>query len=101
MATEENISEMLALQEKINLGLQELFDANKHHGREFLAGLLVNEVERIVEALNENGRSFARAEYSGDNDYENSEQIYTEGSRLGDGVTLNFAEFNVRVTFAQ
>ena len=51
IVSEEKYSQMLELQKRLNLELQELFESNKDKGREHLAKVLVNGVEDIVEKL--------------------------------------------------
>ena len=97
--SEELYSQLLALQERVNAELRELFEANRHLGREHLSGILVNEVEHLVENLNAEGHNFGRADYSGDTAYENSEQTYSDGPQIGQGVVLKFRGFSMQVSW--
>ena len=99
VVSEEKYSEMLALQESVNAELRDLYEANRHFGRERLSELLVNEVEDIVERLNTEGHQFGRAEYSGDLDFENSEQVFSDGPQMGAGVVLHFCGFSVQASW--
>lgn len=94
--TEENYGEILRLQKNINSELECLFEKHKAKGREYLATILVYEVEKIVDRLNENGSSFGRADYSGDINFENSEQTYSNGKEMGTGIILHFRGFSVQ-----
>jgi hypothetical protein len=97
IATDEIYSEMLVLQKIINAELKFLYEKNKSAGREYLSEVLVSEVENIVDRLNENGGSFGRNDYRGDINFENSEQIYSNGKEMGVGVILHFRGFSVQV----
>lgn len=99
IVTEEQYSQILALQEKVNAVLREVFESNKHLGREHLAKLLVDEVENIVDKLNGEGNDFGRVDYGGDINYENSEQTYSDGKEMGTGVVLQFRGFSVRAVW--
>jgi hypothetical protein len=99
VVSEEKYSEMLALQESVNAELRELFEANKHLGREHLSKLLVKEVANIVNNLNAKGHHFGCADYGGDINYENSEQTYSDGPEMGQGVVLQFRGFSVQVSW--
>ena len=93
----EKYSQILELQKRINLELQELFEQNKTKGRKELASLLVNNVETIVEQLNKEGNTFVRCDYSGDKYFENSEQTYSDGKDMGTGVIIHFYGFSAQV----
>lgn len=95
--TEEKYSQLLELQKRLNLELQELFASNKAKGRNHLAKILVNSIEDIIEKLNSEGNKFGCCDYSGDINYENSEQIYSDGEKMGTGVVLHFRGFSVQV----
>lgn len=92
-------SKMLLLQNEINAELQALFEANKLRGREHLASLLVNSIEVLVDRLNADGENFGRCSYGGDVDFENSEQTWSDGNTMGEGVILNFIGFSCQVTW--
>ncbi|MGY8768761.1 MAG: hypothetical protein ACKVH8_10100 [Pirellulales bacterium] len=100
IVSEEKYSELLALQERVNAKLRQLFEANKHIGREYLSKILVNEVESIVKHLNAEEHNFGRADYSGDINYENSEQTYSDGQKIGEAVVLHFCGFSVQASWS-
>ena len=93
-------SELLILQERVNQALKCVYETNRGSGREHLGELLVNEVERIVNKLNAEGWRFGRCSYGGDVNFENSEQIYSDGKEMGDGVILSFCGFSCQVSWA-
>ncbi len=95
----EKYSQLLALQEKVNLELKELYEENEHLGREYLSSLLVNEIKKLVNRLNSNGWSFGRCSYGGDVNFENSEQTYSDGQEMGQGTILNFRGFSCQVSW--
>lgn len=86
---------MLILQENINLKLRNAYELNKDKGREHLSAFLVNFVEEIIDEINLNGHRFGRCDYSGDINFENSEQIFSDGVEQGNGFTLHFRGFSV------
>ena len=86
------------LKESINRELRKQFEENKSKGREYLADLLVNFVEGYVyEFLNKSGYSFGRISYSGDINFEDSEQIFSDGERECTGIILTFCGFSCEV----
>ena len=92
----EKYSEIIAIQERLNNELRGLFECNKDRHRDYMAGLLVSEVERIVDELNTSGHNFGRVDYDGDNNYERSEKIYSDGEKMGTGVVLKFLGVSVK-----
>ena len=47
-----------------------------------MASILVNKVEEMIDTLNAEGYDFGRCDYSGDINYENSEQTFSDGSSM-------------------
>ncbi|WLQ14382.1 hypothetical protein O5O45_00340 [Hahella aquimaris] len=92
-------SKILALQEYINSRLRDTYESNKDKGRENLSKFLVDFVEALVDELNANGHSFGRCDYSGDVNFENSEQQYSDGEEMGCGVLLHFHGFAVKASW--
>jgi len=88
-------SEMLELQKRLNLKLQDAYESNKESEREHLSSQLVNVVETLVGELDNGNPKFGRVEYSGDIDFENSEQTWS----MGNGVFLHFHGFSVQVSW--
>lgn len=99
IVSEEQYSELLALQERLNSELKKSFEAHKSQGRERLAKILVDKVEEIVQSLNSQSYGFELCEYAGDVNYENSEQIFSNGEDAGTGTVLHFHGFSVQVTW--
>lgn len=87
---------MLGLQESVNAELLELFEINKHLGRDVVSDLLVNAFERLVINLNHSGQSFGCADDSPDINYEDSEQTFSDGQNIGHGVVLLFPGVSVK-----
>jgi len=96
MGTEITYSDILHLQKIVNSELKYLYEKHKSRGRELLATILLTEIEEIIERLNENGYSFGRLDYSGDINFENSEQTYRNGKEMGSGIILHFHGFSVQ-----
>ena len=94
---EEKYSELLELQFNVNEELKVFFNVNKSKGRKHLSQVLISKVEDIVDSLNQDNHNFGRCEYSGDINYENSEQTFSDGNELGEGVVLHFHGFSVQV----
>lgn len=92
-------SKMLALQELLNSRLRDAYESNKDKGCEYLASFLVDYVETLVDKLNAEGDTFGRCEYSGDVNFENSEQWYSNGGEMGAGVLLHFHGFAVMASW--
>lgn len=92
-------SEMLELQKTLNSKLRESYAQNKGEGREYLSSFQVKLVGDMVDELNENGYKFGRCDYSGDINFENSEQTYSDGDEMGNGVILHFHGFSVQVSW--
>ena len=96
---EARYSAMLELQKALNQDLQEYFESNKTKGREYLEKNLVSKVESIVDELNEHGYKLGRCEYSGDINYENSEQWFSNGGEMGTGLMIHFIGFSAQVSW--
>jgi|SRR5690554_5220067 len=94
-----NYSKILALQESLNSRLRDAYESNKDRGREYLSKFLVDYVESLVDELNAEGYNFGRCEYGGDVDFENSEQLYSDGGKMGIGVLLHFHGFAVMASW--
>ena len=95
-ATENKYSEILELQKGLNLELQELFESNKSKGRDKLVKTLANSVEEMVDNLNKESYKFGLCDYSGDMNYENSEQTYSDGEEMDTGVILHLWGFSIQ-----
>ena len=90
-----NYIELLEIQKNLNKQLRNDFESEKFKGREHLASFLVNRVEQLVDELNEQGHRFGRCDYSGDINFENSEQTYSNGKSMGEGAILHFHGYSV------
>ena len=92
--------ELLELQERINEKLQKSFIQNMDKSSDFLSAYLIRLVENITEELNrESDYNFGRCDYSGDVNYQNSEQTYSCGEKMGKEVILHFHGFSVQVSW--
>ena len=98
--SEKRYASILLLQEELNSELRNFFESNMDKGREFLSSVLVDKIESIVEDLNTKGFNFGRCDYAGDINYEDSEQIYSNGQTMGTGTILHFHGFSVQVSWA-
>ncbi len=85
---------LLEIQNFINSNLFILFEEIKSEPRDILAKKLVQKVEEITDHINHYGYKLYRADYSGDINYENSEQIYCNKS-----LTIHFHGFSAQVTW--
>lgn len=90
---------MLELQSELDLELKKHFEEFKDRGRETLARALIEKVESIVEELNARNYRLGRIEYSGDRNYEDSEQWFGNGADMGAGLVLHFHGFSVQVSW--
>ena len=97
--SEERYLSILKLQEELNSELRIFFEAHKKMGREFLSNALIEKVERMVQNLNTSGFKFGRFDYSGDINYEDSEQYYSDGPTMGSGIILHFHGFSVQASW--
>ena len=61
----------------------------------------MNWVEELVERLNNSGYSFCRDDYAGDIDYERSEQTWSDGDEMGEGVVLTFKGVACKVEWCE
>jgi len=99
MEPEERYTKLLKLQKVLNQELQDLFETSKSQGREFLSKVLIEKIESIIERLNLENYGFGRFEYSGDVNYENSEQWFSNGAEMGTGIILHFHGYSVQITW--
>lgn len=82
------------LQTCLNVYLQRCGPAHQERDSEFLARLVIDEVEGIMKALNQRGFDFGRVDYGGDVDYRDSEQLWGTGTTMGTGLMLEFRGFS-------
>ena len=68
--------------------IQALTIKNKEKGREHLARFLAHYITELVDGLNNNGHSLFLCDYSGDKDFENSEQTFSGGKQMGNGLEI-------------
>ncbi|WP_281214383.1 hypothetical protein [Shewanella insulae] len=99
IASNEHYSEMLKIQEELNHKLRRDFEREKVHGREHLARFLTERVGALVDELNSSGYSFGPCDYSGDINFENSEQTFSDGAEMGEGIILHFHGYSVQVSW--
>ena len=98
-ASNELYSEMLKIQEELNHKLRRDFEREKVHGREHLARFLTERVGSLVGELNASGYSFGPCDYSGDINFENSEQTFSHGAEMGEGIIFHFHGYSVQVSW--
>ncbi len=94
---EERYSAALDLQKELNSYLQSQFENNKSKDREHLASHIISLVESIVDKLNDVGYKLGRSDYGGDINYEQSEQWYSNGPKIGGGLNIHFLGFTAQV----
>ena len=99
IASNEHYSEMLKIQEELNHKLRTDFENEKVHGREHLARFLTVRVGALVDELNSTGYFFGPCDYSGDINFENSEQTFSNGVEMGDGIILHFHGYSGQVSW--
>ncbi|WDD99287.1 hypothetical protein [Thalassomonas actiniarum] len=92
-------SEMLKIQELLNAKLRNDFEIEKVKGREHLARFLTSRVGQLIDELNATGYSFAPCDYSGDINFENSEQSFSNGADMGEGIIIHFHGYSVQATW--
>jgi len=66
------------------------------YGRNKLSKILINKIDSLIDQLDKEGIHFIQCEYSGDINYESSEQTFSNGKKMGDGVCLHFHGFSVQ-----
>lgn len=97
IASNDDYSEMLRIQEELNYKLRCNFENEKVHGRAHLARFLTERVNLLVDELNNSGHTFGPCDYSGDKNFENSEQTFSNGAAIGEGIILHFHGYSVQV----
>ncbi len=90
---------MLKLEKEINCSLQECFNNSKDNGREYLSKKVISKVESIIDNLNNHQYNLGCCSYGGDIDYENSEQWYSNGDKMGFGLIIQFMGFTAKVSW--
>ena len=88
-----------SLQVELNRTLKAHYEEIRFQDRDFIADSLVAKVEELIDELNAASYGFSRIEYSGDVDFENSEQWFTNGRDMGTGIVVHFHGFSARVTW--
>jgi hypothetical protein len=83
----------------INRELRSHYDQSKAKGREHLAMALLEKVNGIIQTLNDNHYDLGCIDYSGDRNYENSEQLYCNGDEMGTGLILHFRAYACDVSW--
>lgn len=99
IVSNERYSEMLEIQEELNHKLRRDFECEKVHGRAHLARFIAERVGALVDELNSSGYSFGPCDYSGDINFENSEQTFCNGAEMGEGIILHFHGYSVQVSW--
>jgi hypothetical protein len=99
IASNEHYFEMLKIQEELNHKLRSDFENEKAHGREHLVRFLTERVNALVDELNTSGYSFGPCDYSADINFENSEQTFSNGAEMGEGIILHFHGYSVQVSW--
>jgi len=89
--------DILSLQNKLNNQLLVCFTRNLDKGREKLADILIVKIDSLIEQLDKEGFHFIQSDYSGDINYENSEQTFSNDKKMGTGICLHFHGFTVQV----
>lgn len=74
---------------------KELCLSHISHGRAHLARFIAERVGALVDELNSSGYSFGPCDYSGDINFENSEQTFCNGAEMGEGIILHFHGYSV------
>ena len=85
---------LLELQQFLNKELFDFFLDVKSESRERISRDLIKKVEQLTEQINEYGYNLYRADYSGDVDYENSEQTFCNKS-----LNIHFHGFTAQVSW--
>jgi hypothetical protein len=88
------------LEVAVNAELERVLRDSKEYGRDYLARHVISEAERIIDLLNRAGYGLGRVEYSGDVDFENSEQLFGNGDVMGTGLMIQFRGFKCKVYWA-
>ncbi|MCJ8170922.1 hypothetical protein [Atopomonas sediminilitoris] len=90
-------AELLDLQETLNAQLKDAYKREQVKGEAHLADFLINFIEQLIGDLNSQGWSFGRCEYSGDVNFKNSEQWWSDGKDPGEGNIIHFIGFSAQV----
>ena len=97
--TEVRYTAMLELQTELNAHLKKHFEASRAQGRKYLASTVITEVESMIDELNKHNYNLGRYDYGGDINYEQSEQRYSNGKEMGDGLIIRFLGFSAQVSW--
>ena len=93
---------ILKLQDSINRELMTEYQNNIDKDNQFLAERIIKKVEEIIDNINSKyGYNFGRCDYSGDINYQDSEQTYSNGKEMGSGIILHFHGFSVQASWEQ
>jgi len=96
---EARYSAMLELQYELNKDLKHHFEASRAQGRKYLAAIVISKVEKIIDNLNKHNYNLACCDYGGDVNYEDSEQWYSNGNDIGEGLIIHFHGFTAQVSW--
>ncbi len=101
MNDEKKYLEILNLQKNLNNQLMSCFIENIHHGRKKLTDILIVKIDSLIDELYKEGYKFINCDYSGDVNYNNSEQFFSNGKKMGTGICLHFHGFTVQVYWVE
>ncbi|MFD2168064.1 hypothetical protein ACFSJY_17545 [Thalassotalea euphylliae] len=85
---------LLELQQYLNNELLDCFRSINNESREKISRDLITKVEHLIEQINQHGYGLYRADYSGDINYENSEQTYCNKN-----LNIHFHGFTAQVSW--
>lgn len=85
---------LLELQQFLNKELFDFFQLLKDESRDKISRDLIAKVEHLTDQINEYGYELYRADYSGDINYENSEQTYCNKS-----LNIHFHGFTAQISW--
>ena len=94
LPSESGYKHLLEIQRFLNLELYNLFIEKGSSDRRSLANALIEKVESLIDEINNYGYNLHRADYSGDINYENSEQTYSNKS-----LTIQFRGYSAQVSW--
>ena len=93
LPSEEGYAKLLDLQYELNSALRSVFDSHREDGRVALAKILVSKVDKLIDEVNAKHYELMPDEYSGDTDYEHSEQTFSNSK-----IVVQFVGFSAQVS---
>ena len=93
LPSEEGYGQLLELQDQLNVELRKSFESLKDKNKDVLSRELISKVETLIDEVNLKHYNLHRGDYSGDKNYQHSEQTFCNKS-----IVIQFIGFSAQIS---